>query len=105
MGLGKTSAAINFINAAGGNSKFLVIVNYLSEVERIIEMCPNMDFKQPEVFSTKKEGIRFLFRRNHNIVSTHALLSELDCDILEHATWGGYTPRKSIFKRRVIMIN
>lgn len=39
-GSGKTSAAINMINASAPEEKFLYITPYLDEVERIIKACP-----------------------------------------------------------------
>ena len=57
-GAGKTSAAINFINASPDDQHFLYITPYLTEVERIIESCPNKKFKQPEVYGTKLKGIK-----------------------------------------------
>ena len=41
MGKGKTSAAINFINQADEDEKFLFITPYLTEVKRIKEKCPD----------------------------------------------------------------
>lgn len=44
---GKTAAAINMINTSDDNQKFLYIVDYLEDAERIIKQCPNKCFKHP----------------------------------------------------------
>ena len=90
MGTGKTSAMINFINASDKDSKFLYITPYLTEVDRIIKWCPLKAFKQPERYGTKKRGIKELFERGVNIVSTHSLLREFDEEIIDLAYNGNY---------------
>lgn len=46
-GSGKTSAAINMINASDDEQRFLYITPYLDEVNRIIDCCPKKKFRQP----------------------------------------------------------
>ena len=85
MGKGKTSGAINYINNSDEETHFLYITPYLEEVNRIIRSCPNKKFKQPECFGTKIEGIKFLFDKKENIVSTHSLFSNFDEEIIDLA--------------------
>ena len=47
MGAGKSSALINLINNSRNDVKFIYVTPYLKEVERIIEKCPDKNFKQP----------------------------------------------------------
>lgn len=82
-GSGKTSAAINMINASDEEQRFLYITPYLDEVNRIIESCPSKHFKQPEVYGTKTKGIKFLLEKGLNIVSTHALFKNFDTEIVD----------------------
>jgi hypothetical protein len=91
MGVGKTSSAINFINQSDEDTKFLYITPYLSEVSRIITSCPDKKFRQPETYGTKINGIRHLFEKGGNIVSTHALFSLFDDEIIDLAYSNNYT--------------
>ena len=89
-GAGKTSAAINYINKSNDNLKFLYITPYLTEVERIIKSCPSKHFKQPENYGSKLKGIKYLFDKGCNIVSTHALFTLFDEDIMNLIKDQGY---------------
>lgn len=91
MGTGKTSAAINFINESDDDVKFLYITPYLTEVKRIIDNCPNRKFRQPESYGSKLNGIKYLFEKGNNIVSTHALFSLFDEEIIDLAYTNNYT--------------
>lgn len=91
MGSGKTSGAINLINDADEDVKFLYITPYLTEVKRIIESCPNKKFRQPETYGTKIKGIKYLFDNGYNIVSTHALFRDFDEEIIDLAYTNNYT--------------
>ena len=90
MGAGKTSAMINYINASDKDTRFLYITPYLSEVERIIKQCPYKTFKQPERRGSKTRGIKELFERGVNIVSTHALLGKFNEEIIDLAYDANY---------------
>lgn len=90
MGAGKTTGAINFINDADEDTKFLYITPYLTEVRRIIESCPSRKFRQPDTYGTKLKGIKYLFDNGYNIVSTHALFREFDEEIIDLAYANNY---------------
>lgn len=90
MGKGKTTAAINFINESDKDVKFLYITPYLTEVERIIKSCPTRKFEQPKCYGTKIAGIKVLFEKGKNIVSTHALFKEFDEEIIDLAYNNNY---------------
>ena len=91
MGKGKTSAAINFINESSNDVHFLYITPYLTEVNRIIESCPDKHFKQPErIKGTKVSGIKELFDKKENIVSTHSLFRYFDEEIVDLAYTNNY---------------
>ena len=90
MGVGKTTSAINFINKSSPDVKFLYITPYLAEVERIIKSCPFKGFKEPKAHSTKINGIKILFKKGENIVSTHSLFSLFDEEIIDLAYNNNY---------------
>lgn len=91
MGKGKTSAAINFINESSDDIHFLYITPYLTEVKRIINSCPSKNFKQPEkIKGTKVSGIKELFDKKENIVSTHSLFRYFDEEIIDLAYTNNY---------------
>lgn len=81
-GMGKTSAAINYMNA-NKEDRFLYITPYLDEVKRIKENCPG--FKEPQVYGTKMNGIKYLFNKGENIVSTHSLFMSFNSEIIDLA--------------------
>lgn len=81
-GSGKTSAAINMINASEDEQRFLYITPYLDEVNRIIDCCPKKKFRQPEIYGTKTKGIKYLLENGFNVVSTHALFKNFDTEII-----------------------
>lgn len=90
-GIGKTSAAINFINQSSDDMKFLYITPFLNEVERIISSCPNKHFVQPEGKGAKLKDIKRMFSRGENIVSTHSLFSKFDQEVIDIAKLYSYT--------------
>lgn len=92
MGEGKTSAAINHINNSTDNERFIVITPYLSEVEKYKSCCKDKNFQQPAwKRGAKMNGLKDLVRQNANIVSTHALFSKFDADIIEMCKTNNYT--------------
>ena len=78
METGKTSSAIHFINNSQDEDKFIFITPYLTEVNRIKTECAVKNFKEPKVYGTKLNGLKYLVTRGTNIVSTHALFQSFD---------------------------
>lgn len=91
MGYGKTTAAINYINSSPRDKKFMFITPYLDEVDRIVSACADKNFRQPDIFGTKLNGIKYLLSEGANIVSSHKLFSMLDDASLEMIEHNGYT--------------
>lgn len=87
-GMGKTSAAINYMNA-NKEDRFLYITPYLDEVKRIKENCPG--FREPKAYGTKMNGIKYLFNKSENIASTHALFINFDESVCDMISAYGYT--------------
>ncbi len=77
-GFGKTSAAINLMNN-DEERRFIFATQYLTEVERIKNACPERNFVSPEhkmAHGLKKlEDLHALLNNKENIATTHALLS------------------------------
>lgn len=90
MGTGKTSAAINFMNTADEDVRFLYITPYLTEVERIIASCPSRKFRQPVAKGSKLENMKSLLNNGYNIVSTHALFKLFDNEVIDLLLAGNY---------------
>lgn len=79
MGSGKTTAAINYVNAMPPDQKVMFIVLYNDEVKRIKTACKNKDLQEPTYENGRKlYGLRELLSNGENIVSTHALLELLE---------------------------
>lgn len=91
MGSGKTSAAINFINTASDENKFLFITPYLEEVDRIKEACKRKNFLEPKELGSKLNSIKQLISKGENIVSTHALFRRFDNELIDMCRAKNYT--------------
>lgn len=79
MGSGKTTAAINFVNALPPEQKVMFIVLYNDEVKRIKDSCREKNLMEPNYENGRKlYGLRELLTNGENIVSTHALLELLE---------------------------
>lgn len=92
MGSGKSSAAINYMNA-NPDKRFLYITPFLSEVVRVKESCPALEFAQPDASNggSKLRDIKKLLARGENIVSTHALFRLFTNEIVDICRAMNYT--------------
>lgn len=91
MGMGKTSAAINYMEENCETKRFLFITPYLDEGERIMMACKKCGFVTPQAYGSKQNGLKYLLRNRQNIVSTHALFGMIDAETMELIRDGGYT--------------
>lgn len=87
MGSGKSSAAINYMNA-NPDRKFIYITPFLEEASRIRHACPGLHFKEPssrlpEYGYKKYEHICALIKSGENISSTHSLFMRLSGDMID----------------------
>lgn len=85
MGSGKSSAAINYINAHP-ERKFLYITPFLEEAHRIAEACPGHEFVEPEAgwcgsTSTKYTHALYLLEHGYNVTTTHELFKRFDFQV------------------------
>lgn len=90
-GQGKTNSAINYINNSDDDERFLYITPFLTEVERIKKSCIDKKFKEPKKYGTKLNGIKYLFNKGDNIVSTHSLFRLFDEEIINLSYLNNYT--------------
>lgn len=88
MGRGKTTAAAGYMSKFKGQKHFLYITPYLTEVDRICELC---DFDQPDSDQhSKLVELKGLLHRRKNIAATHSLFYLMDDDALSIAKENGY---------------
>lgn len=93
MGTGKTSKMISVMNQ-NYTKKYIFITPILDEVERIIEMCPNLNFVQPSTnheHPTKTSHLLELLKDGRNIVSTHSLFLSNGYEMMELLANSNYT--------------
>lgn len=81
MGSGKSTWAINYINA-NTDKKFLCIVPLIDECQRYKEKT-DINIIEPEQWGSKWKHFRWLIENEQNIVTTHALIQKMDLDVLE----------------------
>lgn len=85
MGTGKTSWAIDRINSVKSGQSILYITPFLSEVDRVIQACPTKEFIQPDARSGRGKKMNHLIElvaQGKNIVSTHALLQNINEELI-----------------------
>jgi hypothetical protein len=77
-GSGKTTSMINSFKQ---EEKYLVILSYLSEVDRIIEDTTDVSFVEPiaedNIQNTKTESLKELLLTGQNIATTHSMYERL----------------------------
>jgi len=94
MGAGKTTWALNHIEAAPADEKFIYITPFLSEVERVIKTVRSRRFVQP---TNAVEGGRKLtslkrqIENGDNIAATHSLFEMADDELIELLEASNYT--------------
>lgn len=92
MGSGKTTFAIQMMNEAPREQKFIYITPYLDEVRRIRTFVTSRLFKEPQSIKGKKlEGLKRLLTNGDNIVTTHALFYNSDLEVLDLLRIADYT--------------
>jgi KaiC/GvpD/RAD55 family RecA-like ATPase len=92
MGSGKTSWAIQFMNEADKEQKFIYITPFLTEVERVKKSVNTRSFVEPSNYGKGKlDSLKKLILNDCNIVSTHALFKKADEEIIKLLKAGNYT--------------
>lgn len=95
MGAGKTSWALQYINQAPADRKFIYITPFLDEVQRVIEStAETRKFYEPSNRSkdgTKFRSLKQLIVSGYDICSTHSLFQRADDELIELLTESGYT--------------
>jgi hypothetical protein len=93
-GSGKTRYSIQEINKSHEDKKIIFITPYLDEVARVIRECPDKHFVQPdkgEGEGSKSKHLVKLIMDGKNIVSTHALFSNISDDLIDVLRSSSYT--------------
>lgn len=93
MGSGKTSYAIQLMQEAPPEQKFIYVTPYLDEVTRIKETVTNRHFKEPTEQhgqGTKLSSLKKLIVDGENIATTHSLFCMADDDLIELLSWTDY---------------
>ncbi|NQX61825.1 hypothetical protein [Paenibacillus qinlingensis] len=94
MGSGKTSWALQHVNEAPADQKFIYITPYLDEVQRVIATVTNRRFSEPNNANSegrKLRSLKELIATERNIVATHSLFQSADDELIELLTDAGYT--------------
>ena len=104
MGIGKTSAMINYMREAPTDEHFVFVTPFLSEGERIITECPEKEFVSPETYGynefgtpvstdykSKMDDFKDKIRDGRNIATTHALFQRFDQEARDLISVGNYT--------------
>jgi hypothetical protein len=84
-GSGKTSWAIQHINALPDDTKIIYITPFLTEVQRIMDSCREKYFSQPDKrlgAGSKLTHLISLVSKGCNIVSTHALFRNITDELI-----------------------
>ena len=91
-GSGKTSMAIEYINQLDEDTKVIYITPFLSECTRIIQST-HRKFIQPDTrngMGRKMDHLKKLVSKGENIVSTHALFSNIDDELINNLRSNDY---------------
>lgn len=94
MGSGKTSWALQFVNEAPADRKFIYITPYLDEVQRVIKSVTGRHFAEPNNANSegrKLRSLKELIASERDIVATHSLFQSADDELVELLTEAGYT--------------
>lgn len=93
MGSGKTTWAINYMNAHP-NEHFIYVTPRLKEVSRIVRDCAQIGMHEPKPKgrNTKSDDLKRMIYENKNIATTHEMLSRLavDDEFKEHLQLNNY---------------
>lgn len=94
MGSGKTSWAIQYIEEAPVDKKFIFITPFLDEIKRVIKSVTSREFVEPDndnLKGRKMHDLKELIVKGANICATHSLFRDADDELIELLTGAGYT--------------
>ncbi|QUG82741.1 hypothetical protein [Bacillus nitratireducens] len=83
-GAGKTSYAIQLMQEAPAEQKFIFVTPFLEEIDRIIKAVPNRKFQEPNVKhgeGRKLEHLKKLLKAGADIATSHALFAMFDDEV------------------------
>src|SRR5699024_5191348 len=94
MGSGKTQWAIQRMNEASPQEKFIYITPFLDEVDRIKKNVTNRSFVEPNNANDegrKLRSLKDLIVQGADIASTHSLFKTADDELIALLTDSGYS--------------
>lgn len=92
MGSGKTSWAIQHMQEANTDERFIYITPFLTEVQRVKSSVTSRKFTEPQnARKGKLENLKKLILNEADIVSTHELFQNADEEIIELLKISNYT--------------
>lgn len=94
MGSGKTSWAIQFINEAPADRRFIFITPFLDEIQRVISNVSSRKFTEPRndnAQGRKMYDLKQLIVQGADICATHSLFKDADDELIALLTDAGYT--------------
>ncbi len=90
MGSGKTTYIIQMINS-NPNQRYLFIVPYLKEIQRIKMACKGFEEPEESKGELKLDSLNKLIRAGRNIVSTHQLFKSANKETFDALKQWNYT--------------
>lgn len=94
MGAGKTTYAVNMINAAPHNQRFIYITPFLEEIDRVIRLATTRNIVQPTKNvegGSKLTSLKRLIEDGADIAATHSLFEMADDELRELLRANNYT--------------
>ncbi len=88
MGSGKTTAMINYIKEHP-EGRYIYVTPYLTEVKRCLRGLTG--FSEPKAYGSKMKHLKYLLKRELNIVTTHSLFESMDDECIGYIRKAGYT--------------
>jgi hypothetical protein len=94
MGSGKSSWAIQFMNESDPFERFIYITPINTEVDRIKDACPTLDFRSTNLDKyngRKMHVVKEWLQDRANICSTHSLFRSADPEFMAYVRENNYT--------------
>ncbi|UTR09430.1 hypothetical protein MM300_16220 [Evansella sp. LMS18] len=86
MGSGKTSWAIQYMNEAPAETRFIYITPFLDEIQRVKSAVKNRIIYEPDIKNDegrKMRSLKQLIADGQDIASTHSLFRAADAELIE----------------------
>jgi hypothetical protein len=94
MGSGKTTWAMEYMEKAPAEKRFVFITPFLDQVERVVNGVKSRQFIEPDndnKSGRKMHDLKALIVKGADICATHSLFRDADDELIELLTGAGYT--------------